>query len=79
MTDEAIETVRDAGGRVLAEPVAHEWGDRSGYFADPVGTIWELAWMPGVTFEARARADLPLESPENICGVEIEQPPFGTS
>ena len=51
--DEAIETVREAGGRVLAEPVAREWGGRSGYFADPEGNVWELAWMPGATFDER--------------------------
>ena len=47
MVDEAIRVVREAGGRVLAEPVAREWGGRSGYFADPEGNVWELAWMPG--------------------------------
>ncbi len=53
MVDEAIETVRKAGGRVLAEPVAREWGGRSGYFADPEGNVWELAWMPGAAFNDR--------------------------
>jgi catechol 2,3-dioxygenase-like lactoylglutathione lyase family enzyme len=53
MIDEAIETVRKAGGRVLAEPVAREWGGRSGYFADPEGNVWELAWMPGAAFDER--------------------------
>jgi len=51
--DEAIETVREAGGRVLAEPVGREWGGRSGYVADPEGNVWELAWMPGATFDER--------------------------
>ncbi len=52
--EKAIETVREAGGRVLAEPVAREWGGRSGYFADPEGNVWELAWMPGATFDDRS-------------------------
>ena len=51
--DEALETVRGAGGRVLAEAVAREWGGRSGYFADPEGNVWELAWMPGASFDER--------------------------
>ena len=51
--DEALETVRRAGGRVLAEAVAREWGGRSGYFADPEGNVWELAWMPGASFDER--------------------------
>lgn len=53
MVDEAIERVREVGGRVLAEPVAREWGGRSGYFADPEGKVWELARMPGATFDDR--------------------------
>lgn len=51
--DAAIEAVREAGGRVLAEPVAREWGGRSGYFADPEGNVWEVAWLPGSTFDEK--------------------------
>jgi uncharacterized protein len=53
MVDEAMGVVREAGGRVLAELVAREWGGRSGYFADPEGNVWELAWMSGTTFDER--------------------------
>ena len=53
MVDAVIEAVRKAGGRVLAEPVAREWGGRSGYFADPESNVWEIAWLPGSTFDDR--------------------------
>jgi uncharacterized protein len=53
MVDAAIEVVREAGGRVLAEPVAREWGGRSAYFADPEDNTWEVAWLPGSRFDAR--------------------------
>jgi uncharacterized glyoxalase superfamily protein PhnB len=53
MVDATIEVVHEAGGRVLAEPVAREWGGRSGYFADPEGNVWEIAWLPGSTFDDR--------------------------
>ena len=53
VVDAGIGSVRGAGGRVLAEPVAREWGGRSGYFADPEGNVWELAWLPGATFDDR--------------------------
>ena len=53
MVAEAIQTVREAGGRVLAEPTPREWGGHSGYFADPEGNVWELAWLPGATFDER--------------------------
>jgi uncharacterized protein len=51
--DEALELAQAAGGRVLSEGVDKEWGGRSGYFADPEGNAWEVAWMPGATFDER--------------------------
>jgi catechol 2,3-dioxygenase-like lactoylglutathione lyase family enzyme len=53
MVDEAMAVVGEAGGRVLAEPVDREWGGRSGYFSDPEGNVWEIAWAPGTSFDAR--------------------------
>ncbi len=53
MVDDAIEAAREAGGRVLAEPTDREWGGRSGYFADPEGNVWEIAWAPGSAFDER--------------------------
>jgi uncharacterized protein len=44
--DEAFAAAREAGGRVVAEPVDHDFGPRSGYFADPEDNIWEVAWVP---------------------------------
>jgi uncharacterized protein len=37
---------RDAGAPVSG-PEAREWGGYSGYFADPDGFRWEVAWNPG--------------------------------
>ena len=54
MVDVAIELVREAGGRIFAEPAAREWGGRSGYLADPEGNVWELSWMPNAPFDERA-------------------------
>lgn len=36
-----------AAGATVAKP-AHDatWGGRSGYFADPDGHLWEVAWNP---------------------------------
>jgi uncharacterized protein len=53
MVDEAMEAVRGAGGRVLAQPTTREWGGRSGYFTDPEANVWEIAWVPGASFDAR--------------------------
>ncbi|MBA3300491.1 MAG: VOC family protein [Thermoleophilaceae bacterium] len=51
--DAAMDGVRDAGGEVVREPADREWGGRSGYWADPEGNVWEVAWMPGGAFDER--------------------------
>ncbi|MBU3059404.1 VOC family protein [Pseudomonas indica] len=36
-----------AGGGRLVKPAQHaEWGGYAGYFADPDGFLWEVAWNP---------------------------------
>jgi catechol 2,3-dioxygenase-like lactoylglutathione lyase family enzyme len=50
---ETLAIARDAGATVLAEPVKREWGGVSAYFADPEGNAWEIAWLPGATFDER--------------------------
>jgi catechol 2,3-dioxygenase-like lactoylglutathione lyase family enzyme len=51
--DTAFAAALAAGASVVAEPVDREWGGRSGYFADPEGNRWEVAWAPGMQFDAR--------------------------
>ena len=51
--DEAIAAAAEAGARVVAEAETRDWGGRSGYFADPEGNVWEVAWVPGSGFDER--------------------------
>jgi uncharacterized protein len=51
--DAAIAAAGEAGATILAEPVTRDWGGRSGYFADPEGNAWEVAWIPGAEFDER--------------------------
>ena len=44
--DSIIAQAVKAGGRVLKTPREAEWGGYSGYFADPDGHPWEVAWNP---------------------------------
>lgn len=46
--DEAFRDAVQAGALVVAHPVARDWGGYSGYLADPEGTRWEVAWLPGL-------------------------------
>ena len=41
-----LDLARDAGAPVQG-PLAREWGGFTGYFADPDGFRWEVAWNPG--------------------------------
>ena len=36
-----------AAGATVTGPVEREWGGFTGYFADPDGFWWEVAWNPG--------------------------------
>jgi uncharacterized protein len=44
--DAVLETARAAGAPYVGEAAEREWGGYSGYFADPDGYRWEVAWNP---------------------------------
>jgi catechol 2,3-dioxygenase-like lactoylglutathione lyase family enzyme len=48
-----------AGARLLTPAADAEWGGRSGYFADPDGHPWEVAWNPGFPFAEDGTLVLP--------------------
>ena len=41
-----IEAARAAGAKIAVEPRETFWGGYSGYFRDPDGHLWEIAWHP---------------------------------
>jgi uncharacterized glyoxalase superfamily protein PhnB len=41
-----------AGGRIVKSAQDVFWGGHSGYFADPDGYYWEVAWGPMFSFAA---------------------------
>jgi catechol 2,3-dioxygenase-like lactoylglutathione lyase family enzyme len=46
LVDAALEAAVAAGGMLLKPGTAVEWGGYTGYFADPDGFLWEIAWNP---------------------------------
>ena len=44
--DATLEEARRAGARVVKPGTDAEWGGYSGYFTDPDGHLWEVAWNP---------------------------------
>ncbi|MCE9575108.1 MAG: VOC family protein [Deltaproteobacteria bacterium] len=56
--DRVLATVERAGAAILV--AAHDafWGGRSGYFADPDGNAWEVAWNPHFPLDAAGQVAL---------------------
>ena len=55
LLDEAV-----AAGATLLKPATKaDWGGVSGYFADPDGHPWEVAWAPGFTIGPDGRVTIP--------------------
>ena len=50
--DTALQIAAAAGGRILKPAQTAEWGGYSGYFADPDGHPWEVAWGESWSFAA---------------------------
>jgi catechol 2,3-dioxygenase-like lactoylglutathione lyase family enzyme len=46
--DTAMEQARRAGARVVKPAERTFWGGYAGYFQDPDGHLWEIAWNPAV-------------------------------
>jgi uncharacterized protein len=63
-TREAVDAVlaqaAAAGGRLLKPGTPADWGGYTGYFADPDGHPWEVAWNPDFPLAADGTIQLPV-------------------
>jgi uncharacterized glyoxalase superfamily protein PhnB len=57
--DEVLQTVARVGGKIVKPAQQVFWGGYSGYFADPDGHLWEVAWNPYSQFDANDNLVLP--------------------
>jgi predicted lactoylglutathione lyase len=57
--DRAFGRVEKVGGRVVKPAARAEWGGYSGYFADPDGHLWEIAYAPGFPVDEHGRIEIP--------------------
>ncbi|MCJ7556352.1 MAG: VOC family protein [Gammaproteobacteria bacterium] len=46
--DEVLQTAVAAGAEIVKPAQDVFWGGYSGYFKDPDGYLWEVAWNPGL-------------------------------
>lgn len=58
---EAVIAEAEAAGALVVKPAEDApWGGRSGYFADPDGHLWEVAWNPHFPLAEDGALSLPL-------------------
>ena len=55
----ALAQARACGGRLVKSGLKVFRGGYSGYFADPDGHLWEVAWNPFFPLDAAGRVSLP--------------------
>ncbi len=58
--DETLRTANRAGGRIRKAARHTDWGGYSGYFEDPEGHLWEVAYNPHFDLLDDGRISLPL-------------------
>ena len=57
--DRLVALAEAAGARVTRPAQAAPWGGRAGYFADPDGHLWEIAWNPQFPLQGDGALKLP--------------------
>lgn len=59
--DTIFTSLADRGARIAKPPVETDWGGYSGYFADPDGHHWEVAFNPFWPIREDGRIEFPRE------------------
>jgi catechol 2,3-dioxygenase-like lactoylglutathione lyase family enzyme len=57
--DAILQAVEGIGGKVVKPGGEVFWGGYNGYFADPEGHLWEVAWNPYFEFDETGNLNLP--------------------
>jgi catechol 2,3-dioxygenase-like lactoylglutathione lyase family enzyme len=57
--DVAMAQAKAAGAKITMPARDTEWGGRSGYFTDPDGHLWEIAWNPFWPVDEAGRVQIP--------------------
>jgi uncharacterized protein len=57
--DRVLAEAEECGARIMKPAQEAFWGGYSGYFADPDGFLWEVAWNPFFPIAADGALELP--------------------
>lgn len=58
--DRTLDFVKQNGGKIVRPAHDAFWGGRSGYFSDPDGFLWEVAWNPHFPMSEDGSIQLPI-------------------
>src|SRR5262245_36958524 len=56
--DDVLTAAKAAGAKITKPATDTFWGGYSGYFADPDGHLWEVAWNPHWSIDAEGQVSL---------------------
>jgi uncharacterized glyoxalase superfamily protein PhnB len=59
LVNELFAQLHQAGVNIVKSPTRASWGGFSGYFADPEGHLWEVAYNPQFAFAANGTMVIP--------------------
>lgn len=57
--DEVLKKAEQAGAKIIKSAQKVFWGGYSGYFADPDGYLWEVAWNPFIDIDEKGALIFP--------------------
>ena len=57
--DSVLKEAKAAGATIVKPAQEAFWGGYSGYFSDPDGFLWEVAWNPGFAIAADGSIQIP--------------------
>jgi uncharacterized protein len=57
--DRIVDAAADAGAEIATSPRDTSYGGYAGFFRDPDGHVWEIAWNPGFALEPDGSLTLP--------------------
>lgn len=60
--DAVLAEAERAGGRITKPGTETPWGGYSGYFSDPDGHLWEVAWNPEWILSDDGKVTLPYKA-----------------
>jgi catechol 2,3-dioxygenase-like lactoylglutathione lyase family enzyme len=57
--DAVLAEAVSCGAEIVRPALSASWGGYSGYFRDPDGHLWEVAWNPGFALDDNGAVQLP--------------------